>query len=62
MENEAVRLLGLMYDKYENGDNCYEDPESCTGYLGKAFGLTAEEEAEILATLKSHPTPAKEKP
>lgn len=44
-------LLGLLYDKWENGTPCYEDVEECTGSLGNAFKLTDEEENGVLAHL-----------
>lgn len=46
-----LRLLTVMYDKWENGVDVYEDPESNTGYCGKAFSLTEKEEQEILTLL-----------
>ena len=39
---EAIRLLGLLMDGWENGIACYEDPEECAGYLGSAFKLDDE--------------------
>lgn len=47
--------LGMIYDKWEEGTSCYEDPEDCAGYLGNAFKLTQEEEAQILALLPPGP-------
>lgn len=41
--------LTMMYDKWENGDGCYEDPDTCSGFLGNAFKLSQEEENQILA-------------
>lgn len=37
--NEALDLLGAIFEKYENGANCYKDPEDLTEYLGKAVRL-----------------------
>lgn len=37
--SEAVRLLGLIFDAWENGDECYENPENSEGFLGNAFRL-----------------------
>lgn len=48
---DAERLLCLMWDKYENGDACYEDPDNSTGYLGRAFRLSDKERDEILAAV-----------
>jgi hypothetical protein len=36
---ELLRLLGVMFDAYENGVPCYEDPEEFTGPLGNAIKL-----------------------
>jgi hypothetical protein len=50
--NEEMReLLGLMYDRWENGVTCYEDPEDCAGHLGNAFKLDGDEEDRIIAVL-----------
>jgi hypothetical protein len=37
--DEAVELLAAVFDAWENGIDCYEDPESNAGYLGMAFKL-----------------------
>ena len=50
----AVPLLKLLYDKWEDGDDCYEDPESYDGFLGKAFNLTASQENKILAAINAY--------
>ena len=53
---EAVELL---YDKWENGDDCHEVSGDEMGvFLGKAFQLSKEEEDAILALLKGIPTPS----
>ena len=44
---DLLRLLGLMFDAYENGTDCFEDPEDCAGYVGKAFRLSDGEFKEI---------------
>jgi hypothetical protein len=31
------KALTMLYDKWENGDGCYEDPETYGGFLGNAF-------------------------
>lgn len=41
-EDRALDLLATMFDAYENGVQCYEDPEDLTGYLGHAFQLDNE--------------------
>jgi len=54
---DALRdALEMMYDSWENGDTCYEDPESCTGYLGRAFSLSMEEEQRVLALIPKFPS------
>jgi hypothetical protein len=45
------KALTLMYDKWENGTSCYENPEECEGFLGFAFKLTQKEEKEILSLI-----------
>lgn len=52
-EKGLVELLCLMYDKWENGTPCYEDPEDYTGSLGNAFKLTDDEETRVLAALEA---------
>ena len=53
---EAVELL---YDKWENGEDCHEVSGDEMGvFLGKAFQLSREEEDAILALLKGIPSPA----
>ena len=41
-----------MYERWEEGTQCYEDPEDCTGFLGHAVKLSADEEDQIIAALK----------
>lgn len=45
----------MLYDKWENGDSCYEDPETCGGFLGLAFKLSQEEENQVLALIAHRP-------
>ncbi len=40
---EAIRLLAVMVDGYENGVDCYEDPENLDGYMGPAFRVDNDE-------------------
>ena len=40
--------LTLMYDKWSDGDPCYDDPDNRSGYLGNAFKLDKGQEKEIL--------------
>lgn len=59
LEAERNRLrtaLEMFYDKWENGDPCFEDPESLSGPLGNAARLSYEEENEILALIPSRPS------
>ena len=49
--DELADALELMYDKWENGTNCYEDVEEQAGPLGMAFRLTEEEDTKILLAL-----------
>lgn len=56
MEEELLNLLDIVFDLYENGCNCYEDPENYGGYLGKAVNLddtTFNRIADILNTRRS---------
>ncbi len=51
-ERDALReALIMLYDKFEDGTDCYEDPEDYTGYLGKAIKLSTEEEEAVLALI-----------
>lgn len=53
-QREIARLraaLEFLYDKWENGDPCYEDADSTGVSLGNAFRLSEAEEAEILALI-----------
>ncbi len=36
---ETLDLLLVMFDAYEIGPDCYEDPKDYSGYLGKAVRL-----------------------
>lgn len=39
LSNEALDLLATIFDAYENGTPCYEDPDDCSGFLGYAIRL-----------------------
>lgn len=39
MEEELLDLLEVMFDAYEDGVDCYEDPDEQAGYFGKAIKL-----------------------
>jgi len=44
----AISALAMMYDKWECGDECYEEPDTFSGFLGRAFCLTEKEEDRVL--------------
>ncbi len=39
---DAIRLLGLLFDGWENGHPCYTDPDNEGEYLGSAFRISDE--------------------
>lgn len=51
--DSLLAALTLLYDKWENGTPCYEDPEDYTGPLGNAFKLTDEEETLVLQAFEA---------
>lgn len=59
-EAEALRTaLAMMYDKWVDGDDCYEEPDTFSGFLGKAFQLSITEEDHVISLLgKDCPTRA----
>ena len=42
-DDAALDLLCIMFDGYEAGVDCYEDPEDQSGYVGRAFRLNDED-------------------
>lgn len=38
----ALDFLAILFDEYENGPHCYEDPDGGGGFLGNAVKLDAE--------------------
>lgn len=50
----ALDLLETMYRLWENGIDCYLDPEDQTGYLGKAVDLDDLTERKIADLLNEH--------
>ena len=58
--DEAKAALKLIYEKWENGTPCFEDPDECEGPLGNAFKLSYEEENKILLSLNQALEGAKE--
>ena len=60
MENELLDLLAVIFDAYEYGPECYEDPDDCAGYLGHAVLLddaTFHRVADILNERRPRATP-----
>ena len=49
--DELRAALTMLYDKWENGDPCYQDADEANDSLGNAFKLTDEEEKQILALI-----------
>lgn len=52
----AARLaqaLEMIFDKWENGPDVFEDVEELSGPMGKAVDLSGEEENQILALIPS---------
>jgi hypothetical protein len=39
VQDKALDLLATLFDAYENGVDCYEDPDEQAGYVGKAIKL-----------------------
>lgn len=50
----AIDSLAMMFDKYENGVTCYEDPEECSGALGNAISIDNEDFHAIADFLNKH--------
>jgi hypothetical protein len=53
VNQQLLEALELIYDKYENGDGVFEDPENFDGPLGNAVRLSGEEENQILRAFES---------
>ena len=49
--DQAIKLLSLMFDKYDEGVQCYEEPEDCAGFMGNAVELNGDEFSEIVELL-----------
>jgi len=54
LSNETLDLLAMMFDAYEEGPDCYEDPEDCAGHLGKAVNLDEAAFDRIADILNKH--------
>ena len=48
---ELLDLIETMFIGYENGADCYEDPEEQSGYIGKAIKLDEAVEHRIAGIL-----------
>lgn len=56
-EDLALNMLAMMFDRYEDGTPCYEDPEEHSGYLGTAVDLS-HDEFHAIADLLNRRRPA----
>jgi len=54
LSNETLDFLAMMFDAYEEGPDCYEDPEDCSGYIGKAIHLDDDAFHRISDILNEH--------
>ena len=54
LSNMALDLLAIMFDAYEEGTDCYEDPEDRSGHLGKAIHLDEDTFQRIADLLNEH--------
>ena len=54
LSNETLDFLAMMFDAYEEGPDCYEDPEDCSGHIGKAIHLDDEAFQRIADILNEH--------
>lgn len=52
--DSALDLLAVMFDAYEYGVSCYEDPDDQAMYVGKAFILTDEDFSRIADLLNQY--------
>ena len=58
--SELLDLLAVIFDAYEDGPQCYEDPGECSGFLGHAVRLddaTFQRTADILNERRQRVTP-----
>lgn len=51
---ETLDLLEVMFDAYEEGADCYEDPDEYAGHLGKAVKLDDATFNKIADLLNEH--------
>lgn len=52
--DELLDLLEYLFEKYENGPACYEDPDGLECYLGNAIHIGDAEFSRIADILNSH--------
>jgi hypothetical protein len=50
----AIGMLAMMFDKYENGVTCYEDPEELSGEIGNAVSIDNDDFHAIADFLNKH--------
>lgn len=50
----GIDMLAMLFDKYENGPSCYEEPDERTGYLGNAVRLEDPDFHSIADFLNKH--------
>lgn len=50
----GIDMLAMLFDKYENGPSCYEEPDERTGYLGNAVRLDDPDFHRIADFLNKH--------
>jgi len=58
----ALELLRILFDLYEDGDDCYENPDESDGYLGKAIRLDDETFKACVDVLTAAPQASAEQP
>ena len=51
---ETLDLLAVMFDAYEDGPDCYEDPDEYAGHIGKAVQLDEATFDRIADLLNEH--------
>ena len=54
LNKETLDFLAMMFDAYEEGLDCYEDPEDFSGHIGKAIHLDDVAFQRIAAILNEH--------
>jgi len=54
LQDELLDLLAVVFDAYEEGPDCYEDPEEQAGHVGKAVKIDDATFDRIAALLNEH--------